>query len=205
LGDRVIDACAAIHCAGLVVDLVRPPPANLPYKPSSDPTVGSAMPPCYDAIVSLSEPEEVVRDWEDLIGVQVAAAHIYVVEERVVFDKNRSRAIGRTPGMKLFGQLQFHSDLPDSAARRSWSLHAKLAERVHVGASRYVQNWVVGQISRGAPKASGFPEMYFPTKADLIDRFFDSPRGAMEIYHDTAHFVASGPRFYATEHVLRLS
>src|SRR5262249_34139918 len=105
-------------------------------------------------------------------------------------------------GINLIGQLMFHADLSDSAALRSWAQHAKLAVKVHVGAARYVQNWVESSHGDGCPAARGLPELHFPSRRDLTERFFDSPGGRDEILQDPAHFVQGGPRFYAREHVL---
>jgi hypothetical protein len=193
--------CDALDAERIVIDLVKPEPADLPYRPPS----ASGVIADYDVIVSLVGAPTLVEaiDWATLIGETPVAAHGYVVEERSIFDRGVDRRVGRSPGTKLFGLLMFHADMPDSAARRSWALHATLAERVHVGASRYVQNWITRRLSPDAPDARGMPEMSFPTHSDLIDRFFDSSRGRDEILHDTAHFVARGPRLYCAEHVVR--
>lgn len=143
-------------------------------------------------------------DWDALLGAPPATRHSYGVEPRLIFDRGAERRVGTSPGYKLFGRLMFHADMPDSAARRSWTLHAGLAERVHIGASRYVQNWVIEPLSADCPPTRGMPEMSFPSEGDLVDRFFDSDRGREEILQDTAHFVAAGPRFYAIENVVRL-
>jgi hypothetical protein len=194
--------CLGLDADRVVIDRVEPEPEGLPYRPAS----ASGVAADYDAIVSLTGPAPVVEavDWTGMLDDAVAAAHGYAVEETQIFDRGAARGLGRTPGTKLFGLLLFHPDLPDSAARRSWALHAGLAERVHVGAARYAQNWIVRPLSSDAPPAHGMPEMHFPTPTDLIERFFDSDRGRDEILQDTAHFVARGPRLYCAEHVLRM-
>lgn len=193
--------CAALDAERIVIDRIQPTPAGLPYRPPS----ASGVVADYDVIVSLAGAPALVEtiDWATLLGEAPVAAHGYAVEERSIFDRGAPRGIGLSPGTKLFGLLMFHADMPDSAVQRSWALHAELAERVHVGASRYVQNWITRRLSPDAPDARGMPEMSFPTHSDLIDRFFDSSRGRDEILQDTAHFVAHGPRFYCVEHIVR--
>jgi hypothetical protein len=200
--EKLGDGCLALDAGRVVIDKIEPAPEDLPYRPPS----ASGIVADYDAIVSLTGPASVVEavDWTAMLGGAVAVAHGYAVEETPVFDRGAARGLGRTPGTKLFGLLLFHPDLLDSAARRSWAIHAGLAGRVHVGASRYAQNWIIRPLSPDGPQARGMPEMQFPTTEDLIERFFDSDRGRDEILQDTAHFVARGPRFYCTEHVLRL-
>ena len=203
---RIAGKIAGGAFTGITLDRVAPPPAGLPYKPASDASIGQSRPE-YDLIVSLDGDDGLVRDvdWQALIGGAIATVHSYAVEAHTKFDRGARRKPGISPGRKLFGRLMFHADMPDSAARRSWTLHAPLAEKVHVGASRYVQNWVLEALSPNSPPTRGMPEMSFPSDDDLIRRFFDSDRGREEILQDTAHFVASGPRFYTIEHVVRIA
>lgn len=202
--DGLAVRCAAGGFTGVVIDRIVTPPAALPYRPPTDATAGAHQ---YDVIISLHGSDAALRrvDWGELLDDAPATVHSYAVEQRIIFDRGAARQMGTSPGLKLFGRLMFHADMPDSAARRSWALHAGLAERVHVGASRYVQNWVVETLTPDSPPTRGMPEMSFPSERDLVERFFDSDRGRDEILQDTAHFVASGPRFYAVEDVIRLA
>jgi hypothetical protein len=167
---------------------VVPPPPNVAYRPPSDPQPERSA-HLYDAALILSGHAALPP-----IPAVTAAIHAYAVESRTIFE--RGPAPDPATAITLMGRLMFHADLPDSAARRSWGLHAPLAERVHVGADRYIQNWVVGTLTPGSPAARGIPELRFPDAAALVGRFFDSDRGRDEILQDTAHFVASGPRLY---------
>jgi len=120
--------------------------------------------------------------------------HAWSVEPTVGY--SRAPYGNDNEALTLVGRLMFHGDLPDSAARRSWALHAGLAERVHIGACHYVQNWVLEALVPDCPPTRGLPELRFPDEAAAVERFFDSERGRMEILQDTAHFVACGPRLY---------
>lgn len=193
-----------INAAALNVNLVRMPPPNLPYRPPSDPGVGK--PPEYDVIVeawSASDASRTAGQLRDAMAGKTSAMHDYRVTHKQIYDRKPFRRGRPSEGIKLMGRLMFHADLPDSAAMRSWGLHAPLAARVHIGSAIYVQNWVEAPLSADCPPARGIPVMHFPTDADFFDRFVDSPRGMEEILQDTSHFVASGPRFYTTEHVIR--
>jgi hypothetical protein len=167
---------------------VVPPPANVAYRPPSDPQPERSA-DLYDAVLT-SEGHGPLP----AIPAEVIMFHAYAVESRTLFD----RGVPHDPAsaITLTGRLMFHADLPDSAARRSWSLHAPLAERVHIGADRYIQNWVTDVLTPDSPPTRGLPELRFPDESALVDRFFDSDRGRDEILQDTAHFVASGPRLY---------
>ena len=95
-------------------------------------------------------------------------------------------------------------DLAPAAARRQWAHHARLAIRVHIGMTRYVQHWVDEALTPGAPTIHGLSELYFPSLAEMRDRYFDSERGKAEILHDIGHFIASGSkRFYGQEYIIK--
>ncbi len=170
---------------------VAPPPDGLPYRPAASPRPEDSW-RAYDAVLLLDGIDRAI-DWARL-ELPLATVHAYHVDARRIFERGNP---AREPhAITLLGQLLFHPDLPDSAARRSWSLHAPLAERVHIGATGYIQNWVLAPLSPGCPPARGLPQMRWPDEQALVERFFDSERGREEIAQDTAHFVASGPRFY---------
>ncbi len=134
--------------------------------------------------------------WADVL-------HAYRVSDTVVLDKEPAPP-GSLRGFKLLRELLFHEDLSDAAAKRCWAHHARLALKVHVGMTRYVQHWIEERLSPGSPPVRGISELYFPTREDLVQRYYESPRGRDEIVHDTAHFIERRlPRVYSREHVLK--
>jgi len=206
-------ALLAMACGGLAaprdgeamtLNLVRMPPDNLPYRPPSDSSVGQT--PEYDAVVEIWGPRsarEMASDLRRAVADRVGAFHAYAVTATQIYSR-RAFARGRpSGGIKLIGRLMFHPDMPDTAARRSWALHAGLAARVHVGSALYVQNWVDEALMDSCPPTRGIPIMHFPTEQAFFEEFVDSPRGMQEIIQDTSHFVAGGPRLYTTEYVIR--
>ena len=106
------------------------------------------------------------------------------------------------PAIKNLALIQFHGDLPDSAAQRSWAQHAKLASIVHTGAGRYVRNWVEAR-APDEPPIRGIVEIDFATLPDLTDRYFGVPGGMERIIQDTGHFVQKATRLYMQEEKLR--
>jgi hypothetical protein len=193
---------AAAHA--LTVNLVQLPPANLPYRPPSDPTAGAV--PEYDVILeawTLGPARAVVEGFKRALPMPYATCHSYAVTETIIYERLAFPRGRPSSGIKLIGRLMFHADLPDTAAKRSWVLHAPLAARVHTGSARYVQHWVDAPLDPACPPARGLPLMHFPTDEDFFQRFVDSPRGMEEILQDTSHFVSSGPRFYTTEYIIR--
>ncbi len=132
-----------------------------------------------------------------------ALLHAYRATETVIWDRQETAPGQQTPGTSFMGRLQFHDDMPDSAARRSWTLHATLARRVHAAATRYAQNWIDGMLTPDAPVARGVPDLHFASARDLQERFFDSPAGRDAVLQDTAHFIQDGPRLYTREFIVR--
>lgn len=188
----------------MTVNLVYLPFARLPYRPPNDTSAGKA--PEYDAIVEAWGRRDQAAIAADLLagfGARASAFHAYAVTATQLYHRREFARGQPSDGIKLIGRLMFHADLPDSAARRSWGLHAPLAARVHVGSARYVQNWVDRVLMEASPQARGIPIMHFPSEHDFFEGFADSPRGMDEIIQDTAHFVAGGPRCYTAEYVVR--
>lgn len=113
-------------------------------------------------------------------------------------------AAGKSPGIKLLRGLYIFDDLPDAAAKRMWTHHSELAVKVHVGLARYARYWVDEVLTPAAPGIRGVSDLHFPDAQALRDRYFDSPRGREEIWHDIGHFICAGTqRFFGEEHVLR--
>jgi hypothetical protein len=125
----------------------------------------------------------------------------YRIEETEIWNREQRR-VGRAPGVTYLGLLDFHADMPDSAARRSWTLHANAARRVHVGCTRYQQNWIAAALTPDTDAARGIAELYFPSRDAIINGFFESERGRTEIRQDIGHFISRGTRLYTSEYVL---
>lgn len=186
----------------LIVNLIEDTPEGMPYRPASVQPAGVEAD--YDVIVALTPPAERVEAFLEQFSAcvpRIGLTHIYRVEELVQLDRQNVVVGERSPGIKYIGRLNFHPDLPASAGRRSWDIHAPLALKVHIGMDKYVRNWIVDS-SRGYP-ASGIAELNFPTLNDMLTRYFDSERGREEILQDTSHFIMSGTRFFTGEYVLR--
>jgi hypothetical protein len=192
----------------LVINLVEVPPAQRAYTPPTD-QISEDGRLAHDIVMETTVPS--VDAFRALIGPSAKDQRLnewasecfsYRVTERVELDRKRN-SIGRSPGIKFMSRLMFHADMPDSAARRSWDLHVKLALKVHVGACKYVRNWIEEPLTPNAPPTRGVPELHFASDADALERFFDSPRGRDEVLQDTSHFIAGGPRLYTREYVLR--
>jgi hypothetical protein len=129
--------------------------------------------------------------------------HEFRITKTTIKDDGRVRTGRPSNGIKMIHPLRFHADMPDSAVRRSWANHANLAVKVHRGASRYCQNWVEERLDSRAPPYRGASELHFPSLEELVEGYFDSPRGRDEIVQDIGHFIVGRPpRIFTHEHVL---
>jgi hypothetical protein len=185
-----------------VVNLTEPGPEELrlPHD-SRDPNDR------YDVVAQLACPpagfHAVLETMRADLATRADVLHAYRVSDTVVLDKEPA-ADKALPGFKLLRELLFHEDLSDAAAKRCWAHHAKLALKVHVGMTRYVQHWIEERLSPDSPPVRGISELYFPTREELVQRYYESPRGREEIVHDTAHFIERRlPRVYSREHLLK--
>lgn len=198
-------AMAPVPVQRLIVNLPECPPVGFAIYGGAEVPVG----PQYDLILQVWCASR--ADFERLLAVGEAellewleVAHSYRISETEVLHKPELLEGSPTPGYKLVRGLFFHEDMPDSAVRRSWAHHQHLAVKVHVGLARYVRHWVDEVLSPDAPAIRGLSELHFPNEEALLERYFDSPRGQEEIWHDIGHFIRAGThRFFAREYVLK--
>lgn len=94
-----------------------------------------------------------------------------------------------TAGVRLIVPWIGRHDVSPTELRRHWDEHVPLANRIHVGVSRYVRNWVEGS-DAGAPPYQGIASQHFATVQDLLERSFDSPESVPVIMNDVADFIA---------------
>lgn len=165
--------------------------------------------PAYDAVIqvwceSLSDFEALSKPLSAKLNEMVELQHSYRVQETEVLNKVGLLTGNPSPGYKLIRGIRFYADMPDSVIKRCWTHHQKLAVKVHIGLARYVCDWVEEPLSPDAPTIQGVTELHFPSEEDMIERYFDSERGADEILHDIGHFISGGGnRLFAQEHVIK--
>jgi hypothetical protein len=190
----------------LIVDLADVDPGDAEWVRPGEVRKDTPVTPAYDAVIELTGTEDLLaqaaaaieRDWRG----RTALLWLYrttLMPARV----DRSRPVGRSPGVKYIVLCRFHADMPPSAVQRSWAHHVPLALRVHVGADIYIRHWVDEVLTPGAPPEQGVTELHFPTWEDMRERWFVSDEARQQIIQDIGHFLASGTRLYTTEHVLK--
>jgi len=187
---------------GLVVNRVIDPPTHRPRRAYEEALQGRG----YDAVLECwtEGGEDFARAVAELNALGLAdwisRRDEYEVDQTIIVERGMPCSEGVTPGIKYIGRLLFHSDLPESAARRSWAIHGELAANTFLKMTKYVQNFVKAALAADAPQASGMPQLYF----DRIEDYMETPVGGHErISHDLRHLIRSGIRLYTIEHVLK--
>ncbi len=138
------------------------------------------------------------------LSSRAARCHSYLVNEVVQKDQ-QSFAPGRAPGVNLISAITWAADKDDKTGPQGWRKHGPLACRVHVGMTRYVQNYIAQALTAGAPTYNGVAVLYFPTLQDLEQRLYDTPQNAEVIAADVKSFVNLEKivTFYTTQYTLK--
>ncbi|MBK7278962.1 MAG: hypothetical protein IPN37_08765 [Betaproteobacteria bacterium] len=195
-GDSTID--------GLIVNQAMPVLAPQPYG-GGEALDGDA----FDVVLqlwtaSVDDAVRALRPHAAELAARTCLQHVYRLSGTESLPRPDGFRGTPTPGIKLIRGLFLFDDLPDAAAQRLWAHHAELAVKVHVGLARYARHWVDEVLTPGSPRIRGLSDLHFPDEEAMRDRYFDSPRGRDEIWHDIGHFICGGTqRFYGREFVLR--
>lgn len=118
-----------------------------------------------------------------------AACHSYLVNDVVEKDQQTFASGQRAPGVNLVSAITWAAGKSDEAGRQGWRKHGPLACRVHIGMTRYVQNYIEQVVTPGSPAYNGVAVLYFPTLQDLEQRLYDTPQNAEVIAADVKSFV----------------
>ncbi len=134
-----------------------------------------------------------------------AACHSYLVTEIVEKNQQKFELGQRAPGVNLVSAIMWGAGKTDQTGRQGWRNHGPLACRVHIGMTRYVQNFVEEALTPAAPPYNGVAILYFPTLEDLEQRLYDTPQNAEVIAADVKSFVNLEKivTFYTTQYTLK--
>jgi EthD domain len=134
-----------------------------------------------------------------------AVSHSYLVSEVVEKDKQAFALGKKSPGVNLVSAIMWAQGKNEETGRQGWRKHGPLACRVHIGMTRYVQNYVELTLTPGAPVFNGVAMLYFPTLPDLEQRLYDTPQNAEVIAADVKSFVNLEKiiTFYTTQYSLK--
>jgi hypothetical protein len=139
------------------------------------------------------------------LSSRTATCHSYLVSEVVEKDQQTFALGQRAPGVNLISAITWAAGKNDETGRQGWRKHGPLACRVHIGMTRYVQNYVEQAVTPGAPAYNGVALLYFPTLQDLEQRLYDTPQNAEIIAADVKSFVNLEKivTFYTTQYTLK--
>jgi uncharacterized protein (TIGR02118 family) len=98
------------------------------------------------------------------------------------------------PGVKRVAFVQRNPALTHEQFVRHWTeQHTPLARAHHPGVWNYTQNVLRRAFTPGGGRFDGIAELNFRTRADSVDRMYDSDEGRAIIAADVRRFIA-GPR-----------
>jgi EthD domain len=136
---------------------------------------------------------------------RAATCHSYLVTEVVEKDQQTFAHGERAPGVNLVSAITWGVGKSHEQGRQGWRNHGPLACRIHIGMTRYVQNYVEHALTPAAPPYNGVATLYFPTLQDLEQRLYDRPESAELIGADVRSFVNLEKiiTFYTSQYVLK--
>ena len=111
----------------------------------------------------------------------------------------------RLDAVKMVACIRQRPDVSKVETRRHWDEHVPLALRIHVGASRYVRNWVEDVIVSSAFSPGFYPgiaTLSFHTDDDYLNGRFDKPENEQVIMDDVAEFMDGVDMFLGQETVI---
>ncbi len=167
-----------------------------------------------EMVIEAADPSQSARELYDTavapaitqsLGSRSAACHSYLVNEVMQKDEQTFPLGQRAPGVNLISAITWAPGKNDVTGRQGWRKHGPLACRVHIGMTRYVQNYVEQALTPGAPPYNGVAILYFPTLQDLEQRLYDTPQNAEVIAADVKSFVDLEKivTFYTTQYTLK--
>lgn len=169
--------------------------------PVAPPAASAAAPPC-DAVIEIWSEEPVAA----LVAADAALAGAWLdirISDEVVGKQGAGAPPpGVTPGLSQLSFIEAIASLPRAEAERHWSEHIPLANAVHVGMERYVQDRL-SPAREGSAPWFGIAHLHFPDEAALRDGLFRSQEDIDLIVADVAEFVASHATITAIEHVVK--
>lgn len=146
----------------------------------------------WHVVIEAWTDERTLADFMSRLLPLISARAVYRVTELV--EKDEGPGAGwPVAGVRMIVPWIGRSDVGPVEQRRHWDEHVPLANRIHVGVTRYVRNWVegtVGDDARSAPPYRGIASQHYPSERDLRERSFDSPASVQVIVDDVADFIA---------------
>jgi hypothetical protein len=116
-----------------------------------------------------------------------APPSIFRLSAQPVFDRIECEPGEPTPGLKKTTLWRARADLTESGWHARYAGHAELVPRAHASAWRYCQN-----VIESAPAETTYhavSELWWPTEADLLERFYASEEARALVAEDTQAFI----------------
>lgn len=133
---------------------------------------------------------------------KLAAA--YRISEQRRFDRHPQAPLGAaTRGLKFYAFMRWNDGLTAEDARRMWTEHLNIVNRIHSRMSKYIQNWVDATIVPGALACDGIAQLYYEQQSDFEQHHYGTLENRDAVRADTTRFNKGSIPLFGTEYVLR--
>jgi hypothetical protein len=189
-------------CDWVASDFGRECNATAAYVPYLPDPLNDLTPPPVSALIEL-EPADAPAAVAQLKATGKATVAIFEVKA-ITRKHAMNREPGQvTPGASLLALWTAKPEVDDSEVVCLWAKHAPLAIRVHHGAQRYVQNYILSREGPSKPYR-GIALLHCPVAEGMSTGLYRNESEMALIAEDLASFLAEFDRFVAREYVYRL-
>jgi hypothetical protein len=130
------------------------------------------------------------RRFSALSGGLFAGAQGWLVDEVVHWDALPARAWSEpTPGVKMMAFVRRLPGLSSEEFEDRYRRHAEIARVHHPGIARYVQSFVRGSVTDGAPPLDAVAELSFASREDFAERFYRDESSREVVAEDVEGFL----------------
>jgi hypothetical protein len=125
-----------------------------------------------------------------LSGDLLARAQGWLVDEVVHWDALSTSAWSEpTPGVKMIAFVRRLPGLSSEEFEDRYRRHAEIARVHHPGIARYVQSFVRGSVTDGAPPLDAVAELSFASREDFAERFYRDDSSREVVAEDVEGFL----------------
>jgi hypothetical protein len=130
------------------------------------------------------------RRFAGIRGDLLARAQGWLVDEVVHWDALPASVWSEpTPGVKMIAFVRRLPGLPSEEFEDRYRRHAEIARVHHPGIARYVQSFVRGSVTDGAPPLDAVAELSFASREDFAERFYRDESSREVVAEDVEGFL----------------
>lgn len=130
------------------------------------------------------------RRFESACGELLSRRHGWLVDEVVHWNALAAAPWSEpTPGVKMIAFVRRLPGLSSEEFEERYRRHADVARVHHPGIARYVQSFVRGSVTDGAPLLDAIAELSFASREDFAERFYRDESSREVVAEDVEGFL----------------